>query len=300
MTGPGRGASPTRPTAHGAGLLEHLLQNPLDEGYAEAAAASAAGSPADARRGADAGWTALGCLLIGLVLVLAYLQANRAAPVDARTRADLRARITEAQHNGDALASTARALDDQLAARRSSALGTGSNTALTRAEALAGTSPVRGPGVRVVLGNPSVATGTATTGRAGTTPIGAVAELTDTDVRAVANELWLDGAEAIAINGIRLTPTSAIRFAGQAVLVDFQPVTSPYTIEAIGDSDQLITAFTDSSVASKYRTLASVDGFAFSSDQVRTIAMAANMLAQPRYASIPAPSPTPTPTVGPS
>ena len=57
-------------------------------------------------------------------------------------------------------------------------------------------------------------------------------------MRSVVNELWSDGAEAIAVNGIRLTPTSAIRFAGDAVLVDFQPITSPYRIDAIGDADR--------------------------------------------------------------
>ena len=41
------------------------------------------------------------------------------------------------------------------------------------------------------------------------------------------NELWADGAQAMSVNDVRLTPTSAIRFAGQAVLVDFQPLLPP-------------------------------------------------------------------------
>ena len=101
------------------------------------------------------------------------------------------------------------------------------------------------------LGNPPTPTTVATTGRAGTTPIASAAALTDLDVRAVVNELWHDGALAVAVNGIRLTPTSTIRFAGLAVLVDFQPVTAPYTVTAIGDPDALITGFTDSAVADR-------------------------------------------------
>jgi uncharacterized protein YlxW (UPF0749 family) len=325
--------------SHGAGLLEQWLQNPLDEGYAQAAArkrraaelangdpatgspraekaaaientvrsAVAAGGPA--RR--DHVWTAIGCLLIGLVLVIAYFEANRDAPRDARTRADLRARVSQAQLQGDALQRSAQNLAGQLTAARAGALGTGSDSALARAEAQAGTTAVRGPGVRVTLGNPAAPTSAATTGRAGTTPIGSAGELTDLDVRAVVNELWLDGAEAVAINGIRLTPTSAIRFAGEAVLVDFQPVTSPYVIEAIGDSNDLVTAFTASSVADKYRTLASATGLQFDTAQASSITMPANVLAQPNYASAPptgapssgstsAPSASASPTVSPS
>ena len=45
------------------------------------------------------------------------------------------------------------------------------------------------------------------------------------------------GAEAIAINGQRLTATSTIRAAGSAILVDFRPVTSPYEVSAIGPDD---------------------------------------------------------------
>ena len=54
------------------------------------------------------------------------------------------------------------------------------------------------------------------------------------DLQNVANALWAAGAEAIAINGQRLTATSTIRAAGNAILVDFRPVTSPYEVSAIG------------------------------------------------------------------
>jgi uncharacterized protein YlxW (UPF0749 family) len=35
----------------------------------------------------------------------------------------------------------------------------------------------------------------------------------------------------------------AIRFAGEAVLVDFRPVTNPYEVSAIGDPDTLSARF---------------------------------------------------------
>jgi hypothetical protein len=40
-----------------------------------------------------------------------------------------------------------------------------------------------------------------------------------------------------------LGPTSTIRTAGEAVLVDFQPVASPYQVEAIGDAALLSQRF---------------------------------------------------------
>jgi uncharacterized protein YlxW (UPF0749 family) len=47
----------------------------------------------------------------------------------------------------------------------------------------------------------------------------------------------------VSINGQRLGPTSAIRFAGEAVLVDFRPVTNPYQVSAVGDPDTLSRRF---------------------------------------------------------
>ncbi len=62
----------------------------------------------------------------------------------------------------------------------------------------------------------------------------------------VVNGLWESGAEAVAINGQRLTSLSAIRAAGDAVLVDNKPLVPPYTVLAIGNGQKLSTAFQDS------------------------------------------------------
>ena len=57
------------------------------------------------------------------------------------------------------------------------------------------------------------------------------------DLQYVANGLWEAGAEAISINGQRLTSTSSIRFAGDAILVDYRPLARPYVVTALGDPD---------------------------------------------------------------
>ena len=63
------------------------------------------------------------------------------------------------------------------------------------------------------------------------------ARVLDIDMQMVVNGLWQAGAQAIAINGIRLTTMTAIRTAGEAILVDFRPLVPPYSIVAIGPQD---------------------------------------------------------------
>src|SRR5439155_24527639 len=78
--------------------------------------------------------------------------------------------------------------------------------------------------------------------------------ITDRDLQIVVNALWSAGAEAVAVDGRRLTATTTIREAGGAILVDFFAVASPYHIEAIGDPDRLLPRFVDSRTAQQYQT----------------------------------------------
>ena len=69
------------------------------------------------------------------------------------------------------------------------------------------------------------------------------------------NGLWDAGAEAISINGHRLTSRAAIRSAGAAILVDYRPLTRPYVITAIGDPGSLGVEFADNSGGSYLQSL---------------------------------------------
>jgi uncharacterized protein YlxW (UPF0749 family) len=117
--------------------------------------------------------------------------------------------------------------------------------------------------------------------------------------------LWLAGAEAIAVNGIRLSSTSAIRFAGETVLVDFQQINSPYTIEAIGPRDKMLTSFADSTIARQLKTKEAVYNITFKFNGKSDLQLGSVTVSQPRYARTgsapPAPAtPTPTRTSSPS
>jgi uncharacterized protein YlxW (UPF0749 family) len=57
------------------------------------------------------------------------------------------------------------------------------------------------------------------------------------DVRSVVEELWAAGAEAIAVNGERITPTTAIIDVGPSILVNAAYLAGPYQVTAIGPDD---------------------------------------------------------------
>jgi uncharacterized protein YlxW (UPF0749 family) len=57
------------------------------------------------------------------------------------------------------------------------------------------------------------------------------------DIRVVVDELWGAGAEAISVNGERLTTSTAIIDVGTSVLVNSAYLTPPYQVSALGASD---------------------------------------------------------------
>jgi uncharacterized protein YlxW (UPF0749 family) len=266
-----------------ARLLIDLVTNTLDPGYAAAAKRRGSAAP---RHRYERPAVAIGCLLIGLVLVVAYVHTHRSAPEASKVHQSLVDRVRTAQHQADDLDASARKLEQQLATEQQQALpnGGGVSRRLDQDALAAGQIAAVGPGMTVTLREPKQKAGAPTSGRGATTSIGATNILTDRDVRSVVDELWRDGAEAIAVNGVRLTPTSAIRFAGQAVLVDFQPITSPYKVAAIGDPDALSTNFAQSTVASRYQTLVGVEGIGFSFSESQHLKLPGTASVALRYA----------------
>ena len=57
------------------------------------------------------------------------------------------------------------------------------------------------------------------------------------DIRTVVEELWLAGAEAVAVNGERVSSTSAIIDIGGSILVNAAYLAPPYQVSAIGPPD---------------------------------------------------------------
>jgi uncharacterized protein YlxW (UPF0749 family) len=63
--------------------------------------------------------------------------------------------------------------------------------------------------------------------------------VTARDIRTVIAELWLAGAEAIAVNGERVVATTGVLDIGGTILVNSAYLAPPYQVSAIGPTDML-------------------------------------------------------------
>ncbi len=123
---------------------------------------------------------------------------------------DLRASIQDLEATGQGGAAITKELNDRL----------------ENARIAAGLVPMSGPGIVIQLSDATVAV----------PPDGNVRDYlaSGRDVLTVVEELWLAGAEAVAVNGERVTVATAIVDIGGSVLVNSAYVTAPYQVAAIG------------------------------------------------------------------
>ncbi|EFE70740.1 membrane associated protein [Streptomyces viridosporus ATCC 14672] len=229
-------------------LITNVMDHSLDDGYAEAAARKKAdgdgGMPKTLR--AKLGLAA-GLVLAALIVTVGAAQARVAAPVVAKEREELIDRIDRETEAADELEDDIDELREDVGARQREALrDSGGSDRSELVGIMAGAVAVHGPGVRLVVndakdttaggdGDPRSTSGFSDTGR-----------VRDRDLQRVVNGLWESGAEAVSINGQRLTALSAIRAAGDAILVDNRPLVPPYTVLAVGDGPQLKDRFRNS------------------------------------------------------
>lgn len=227
-------------------LLNNVMDHSLDEGYAEASARRKAdGSAGLPRTLRSKLWLAAGLVVAALVVTLGAAEARVSAPVVAKEREELIDRINAETRAADTLESEVDALRHDVSERQRKALEQHGGDQGELVALLSGATPVEGPGAKLVVddakntdqggGGPRESSSFADTGR-----------VRDRDMQRVVNGLWEAGAEAIAINGQRLTALSAIRAAGDAILVDNRPLVPPYTVLAVGDGKNLAAAFRDS------------------------------------------------------
>lgn len=135
----------------------------------------------------------------------------------------------------------------------------------------AGTSAVEGRGVEVEIAEQSQ-------------PSSDEEWVLDVDLQIVVNGLWASGAEAISINGRRLSFGTAIRTAGEVILVDLEPVQSPYVISVIGDPDSILRSFSETQAADHLRVLHSNYRIKSTITQVAHIEMKAGNALRIEYA----------------
>lgn len=236
------------------GLLPYLNAHALDEDYAEAAQRrEAVGGPRERRRVGRMGAVAVAAF--ALLAVTAALQTSQNSASEERDRQALVDQVTAGR---EALAADRRQLARLEVATRAMAAellraSNDSNGVAGRLELLqmrAGTSPVVGPGVEVVVDDaPS--------------PQSDKNKVLDTDLQKLVNGLWQSGAEAISINGERLTALSAIRYAGNAITVNETSLNRPYRVRAIGDPAKLPQRFADTTSGQTWLDLEQQFGLRF-------------------------------------
>ena len=123
---------------------------------------------------------------------------------------------------------------------------------------------VEGPGVRVTL----------TDAPDSINPAGVDADLLvvhQQDIQAVVNALWAGGAEAMTIQGQRVTATTGIKCVGNTVVLHEVPYAPPYRIEAIGDPDELNQALDASTEVAVYQEYAEAYSLGYRQETVAKI-----------------------------
>lgn len=238
-------------------LLRSLLSEHLDPGYAAAAAARADGARPRPRWAAWS-WQATAALLIAVVFAAAVAQARSVAPGVRQTQQVLASSVRASESGtGSLSAQRARLAAEVDSVRRSQlkddATGQRLLSSLDELGLAAASTAVIGPGLTVVLTDPGVSGDLSDVSKERIP--GSRQVVLDRDLQLVVNSLWASGAEAIAVDGVRVGPNVTIRQAGGAILVDNQPISSPYAIVAVGPPNAMRDVFERSPGLARMRLL---------------------------------------------
>lgn len=259
-------------------LLRQITEQPIDPDYAAVAAREPDKTSTAAARRRPLRWAlTLATVGVGALFAIGAVQNTQRAPLLATERQELIARITAAETAQDAQRSQVAALDADITRLRTTAASgdTEAEARLAEIDTLGmgvGTVAVTGGGVVITVDD---APGSDSDARE---------RVLDLDLQILVNGLWQSGAEAISINGHRLSTLTAIRGAGQAITVDYRSLTRPYRIEAIGDSRTLPATFTLTTAGAWWNDLARNRGMTFSITGVDELTLAADPGMVLRYA----------------
>lgn len=162
------------------------------------------------------------------------------------------------------------------------------NEALLAARVAAGIVALEGPGIILQLEDSLVPP----------PPGESVAEyrVTAHDIRIVVEELWLAGAEAVAVNGERVAPSTAILDIGGSVLVNSAYLAPPFQVSAIGPDDLYAVLVASAGFVDLVQARADRYGIRVSFAEPDTVIMPAFAgSASLRYARPPVAGPSPAP-----
>lgn len=272
-------SAPPRPDAS-LSLLARIVDDSLDPSYAEVARRRSSGHAVQRPpRGRVAVAAVLG--LLGVLLASVVTQTWRDQPELERSHAELADRVEAATAAADTRETQVQALDADVERLREAALVGRDDAAaledrLATLEVAAGVVPLSGPGVRVLVDDGPAHR------QNGVGPD--LARVLDRDLQLLVNGLLAAGAEAVAVNGQRITTTSAIRSAGDAVLVGYRPLARPYVVTALGDPRTLAARFEESPAGRQLRTLTSTYAMPYEVSTEDVLSLPGEPVTEVRYA----------------
>lgn len=214
-------------------LLDLIQQQALDEDYLVAAERRASTKTPEATtptRGSSRKVAAAVVAVFGIMASTAAVQTRQNASVNDEGRSTLIARVNDQRARVSRLQESiaeVRSANTTREAILAQITETEQSLAprLRRLRVRTGFIAVSGEGVRVTVNDE---------------PTGSTdGVVQDEDLALLVDGLWSAGAEAIAINGQRLTALSAIRTSGVPIEVNGVGIAPPYTVLAIGDTDRL-------------------------------------------------------------
>jgi uncharacterized protein YlxW (UPF0749 family) len=258
------------------GLLPYINAHALDEDYAQAAARRAqVGSARERPRVGRMG--AIAIAIFAVLAVTAAVQTSQDSVSEEQDRRELidqvkvqKAALAESRRTAAQLASANHRLEDTVLRGTRDSSGLLGEVNLLRLRT--GTSAVRGPGLEVLLDDAPNAQSDRN-------------KVLDSDVQKLVNVLWQAGAEAISINGQRLTALSAIRHAGEAITVNYVSLRRPYRILAIGDRNAMSDRFANSQIGQAWLDLQRQVGLKFKMLSQTSLRMPAAEIPTLRYAN---------------
>lgn len=253
-------------------LLTLITQQSLDEDYLHVAERRAAGG-AGPRRQRPHQTAAIVIAVFGILVTTAAVQTSRNANVTDASRATLVAQIVDRRESVSRmqdqivrLRQRNVGLEDQL--RQLTRTEQSLLARLRRIEVRTGFVAVTGEGVRISVDD---------------APDGDATQVVrDEDLAILVDGLWNAGAEAIAINGQRLTVLSSIRNVGVAIHVNSRPLSPPYTVLAIGNTQTLQANLLDTTHGQEWFNLVNQLGFVFEMHNEESLSLPAARLRQLR------------------
>lgn len=173
-------------------------------------------------------------LTLGLLLSLGWQPASQtSAGADGQQSSKIYLSIERLEAEQEDLKRTLAGLRQELAERQQTAATQTDRLQilkdeLDRQQLLAGLTPVKGPGVEVILDDSTAQI-----------PYGADPNayiIHEYDLRDIVALLWTAGSEAVSINDERLVSHSSVYCVGSTVMVNNTRLSPPYMIRAIGNS----------------------------------------------------------------